>query len=43
VPGGEIVNGQFVPGPGYHVLFSLYGEAFRFNEADNTWELNQDE
>ena len=30
-------------GPGYHILFSLYGEAFRFNEAsegDWTWQLN---
>lgn len=42
-PGGEMVNGQFQPGPGYHVLFSLYGEAFRFNESDQTWELNQDD
>src|SRR5690606_23983632 len=37
-PGGHFdENGEFVPGPGYHVLFSLYGEAFRFNEEDNTW------
>lgn len=31
-------------GPGYHILFSLYGEAFRFNEAsegDWTWQLNK--
>jgi hypothetical protein len=42
-PGGEMVNGQFVPGPGYHVLFSLAGEAFQFNEDDNTWQFhNQD-
>lgn len=30
-------------GPGYHILFSLYGEAFRFNESgdsDWTWQLN---
>lgn len=31
-------------GPGYHILFSLYGEAFRFNESDDfsdwTWQLN---
>jgi hypothetical protein len=28
--------GEFV---GYHVLFSLYGEQFRFNEIDGTWQL----
>jgi len=38
-PGGEVVNGQFVPAPGYHVLFTLYGEAIRFNEADGTWSF----
>jgi len=38
-PGGEMVDGDYVPGPGYHVLFSLYGEQFRFNETDGTWEL----
>jgi hypothetical protein len=38
-PGGEVVNGEYVRGPGYHVLFSLYDEAFRFNEADGTWQL----
>jgi hypothetical protein len=38
-PGGEVVNGEYVAGPGYHVLFSLYDEAFRFNEADGTWQL----
>ncbi len=38
-PGGQIENGRYVGGPGYHVLFSLYDEAFRFNEADGTWQL----
>jgi|FLYN01.1.fsa_nt_gi hypothetical protein len=38
-PGGEVQDGEYVPGPGYHVLFSLYEEAFRFNEADGTWQL----
>jgi hypothetical protein len=38
-PGGEIVDGEYVPGPGYHILYSLYGERFRFNESDGTWEL----
>lgn len=40
-PGGEIgPDGEYTPAPGYHVLFSLYGEAFQFNEADNTWQLH---
>jgi hypothetical protein len=38
-PGGEIVDGEYAPGPGYHILYSLYGEQFRFNEADGTWVL----
>jgi hypothetical protein len=38
-PGGEIVDGDYVPGPGFHILYSLYGEQFRFNETDGTWEL----
>ena len=38
--GGEIdANGQYVAGPGYHIVFSLVGELFRFNEADGTWQL----
>ncbi len=39
VPGGEIVDGSYVPGPGFHTLFSLDGELFRFNETDGTWRL----
>ncbi|MCB9457224.1 MAG: hypothetical protein H6671_14665 [Anaerolineaceae bacterium] len=37
---GGTVNtaNEYVPGPGYHVLFSLYDEQFRFNEADGTWQ-----
>ncbi len=38
-PGGEVVEGRYVAAPGYHVLFSLYDEAFRFNEEDGTWQL----
>lgn len=38
-PGGELQDETFVPGPGYHVLFTLYNEAIQFNEADNTWSL----
>jgi hypothetical protein len=37
-PGGQIdTEGKWVPGPGYHILFSLYSEKFRFNETDGTW------
>ncbi len=43
-PGGSVNGqGQFVPGPGYHILFSLYEEAFRFNEADQSWQLGRGE
>ncbi len=41
-PGGEVVEGSYIPGPGYHVLYSLYGEQFRFNESDGTWELGSE-
>lgn len=27
---------------GYHILFSLYEEPFRFNEADGTWQAGRD-
>lgn len=39
-PGGEVEDDEWVQGPGYHVISSLYEEAFRFNEADQTWQLN---
>jgi hypothetical protein len=42
-PGGEVVDDEYIPGPGYHILYSLYGEQFRFNEADGTWELGSRE
>lgn len=40
-------NGELVLDPtgqpiGYHILFSLDQEAFRFNEFDSTWQLNTD-
>ena len=40
--GGSLdANGQWVDdGDGYHIITSLYEEAFRFNEADLTWQLN---
>lgn len=31
---------QAAGGPGFHLLTSLYEEVFRFNEADQTWQLN---
>jgi hypothetical protein len=42
---GYVTRYEYHPGgdgtlPGYHVLFSLYNEGFRFNEADQTWQLN---
>ncbi len=38
--GGSVdANGKYTPGPGYHILYSLDGELFRFNEADGTWQL----
>lgn len=43
-PGGTVTaNNSYVAGPGYHILFSLYEEAFRFNEADQTWQLGRGE
>lgn len=40
-PGGRLDNNStYVAGPGYHVMSSLYEERFRFNETDQTWQLN---
>jgi len=38
-PGGTMTDATYTPGAGYHILYSLYGEQFRFNEADSTWQL----
>ncbi len=39
-PGGRVdAQGQYVAAPGYHILYSLYREQFRFNEVDSTWQL----
>lgn len=42
---GYVSNYEYHPGgtvdalaPGYHILFSLYQERFRFNEVDGTWK-----
>lgn len=38
-PGGEVDSqNQYAPGPGYHILFGLSQEKFRFNEVDGTWQ-----
>ncbi|MBW4439454.1 MAG: hypothetical protein KME04_20120 [Pleurocapsa minor GSE-CHR-MK-17-07R] len=38
--GGQInAAGTYERGPGYHIIYSLYGERFRLNEADGTWTL----
>ncbi len=37
-PGGKIEQGRYVPGAGYHILFSLSQEKFQFNESDYTWK-----
>jgi hypothetical protein len=34
-------HGDADSGLGYHVLSTLYGETFRFNEADQTWQLGR--
>jgi hypothetical protein len=38
-PGGEVIDGEFVPGFGYHVLNSSDGNVYRFNEINGTWQL----
>jgi hypothetical protein len=42
---GYVSNYEYHPGgtvdalaPGYHILFSLYQERFRFDEVDGTWK-----
>lgn len=38
-PGGQVsAQNQYTPGPGYHILFGLSQEKFRFNEVDGTWQ-----
>jgi hypothetical protein len=42
---GFVTRYEYHPGdtpddPGYHILLSLYEEAFRFNERNRTWRLN---
>ena len=41
-PGGSVSGGgAYTPGPGYHLLFSLYEQAYRLNESDKTWQLGR--
>jgi hypothetical protein len=37
-PGGKVEQNEYVPGPGYHILFSLSQEKFQFSEVDYTWK-----
>lgn len=38
--GGALgANNEYIPGPGYHLVESLYGDTFRFNEVDSTWQI----
>ena len=32
-------NGNYVREGGYHIVYSLAGEQFRFDESDGTWRL----
>jgi len=36
--GGEVVDGQYIPGPGYHTLNSRYDGVYIFYEVDRTWQ-----
>lgn len=37
-PAGEVMDGVYIQAPGYHILSSNYGEVFRFNEINGTWQ-----
>jgi len=45
--GGEVVEDEetdeleYESGPGYHLVESLYGDTFRFNEDDFTWSIEE--
>ncbi len=41
-PGGGVSeNNVYQPGPGYHLVESLYGDLFRLSEADSTWQIDE--
>ena len=38
-PGGTVdENNVYTQEPGYHLITSMFGDSYRFNEADGTWE-----
>ena len=38
--GGSVSDdNEYEPGPGYHLVVSLFGDTFRFNEGSFTWQL----
>lgn len=38
--GGTVTaDNEYEPGPGYHLVESLYGDTFRFNEGSFTWQI----
>jgi hypothetical protein len=38
--GGTVSDaGEYVPGPGYHVIEAYNGSVYRFDEATRTWEI----
>ena len=40
--GGTVENGEYVQGPGYHLVQTISGEIYRFNEGIMTWEVIND-
>lgn len=38
-PGGRVLGGSYISGPGNHVLLSLNSEEFCFHEETGRWEL----
>lgn len=38
--GGSVTDDlEYIAGPGYHLVQSLYGDTFKFNEGSFTWQL----
>ena len=37
--GGTASGNQYRAGPGYHLVESMYGDIFRFNEVDDSWQI----
>lgn len=37
--GGTVTqDNEYIPAPGYHLITSLFGDIYKFNESDLTWE-----